>query len=144
MLKRRKFARYKFNHFKVQYFNIRPQQLFMSENVDRIQTRAKNANQHPGLGLLGPKRKRRTQVEMQKDREQEAEEKKAGDELRQKKMRSIASMEDDLTRKDHKANAGVALKRTVHLRPLKQVSQKITNHTTSVIPRTDCSQQGCW
>jgi hypothetical protein len=76
----------------------------MSEPPERLQTRAKNSAQHPGL--LIPKRKRRTKAQMVEDREREQAEKEALEENHQVKLRELASLEDDISQQDAMAASG--------------------------------------
>jgi hypothetical protein len=91
----------------------------MSEPPERVQTRAKNVNQHPGLVV--PKRKRRTQAEIRDDNEREKKERDEVQQQKEKQMRKLASLEDALKEKDLKANAGQAVKMTMRPR-MREVS----------------------
>jgi hypothetical protein len=77
----------------------------MSEPTSRIQTRAKNADQHPGYLV---KRKRRTQAQMQADREQAQKDLEEAEKLRESKLRLVASLEDGIAANDTQAQAGIA------------------------------------
>jgi capsule polysaccharide export protein KpsE/RkpR len=78
----------------------------MSEPLERIQTRTKNADQHPGLVVS--KRKRRTRVEMDEYREKEKQEAEAHRRAHEVKLRKIARLEDNLALKDLQAQEGTA------------------------------------
>jgi hypothetical protein len=77
--------------------------------LERPQTRAKNANQHPGLLV---KKKRRTQAEMKAAREQAMLEAEAAKQEKEKKLQDIAKLENAIAEKDRKDAEGVADKVT--------------------------------
>jgi hypothetical protein len=78
----------------------------MSGAPERIQTRPKNINQHPGLVIS--KRKRRTQAEMDEERAKENQEMEAKKRVHEGKLRRIADLEDDLAAKDLQAQEETA------------------------------------
>jgi len=73
------------------------------EPTTHIQTRPKNANQHPGLMV---KRRRRTQAEMKEARDQKNQEKDDLERLRQEKVRDLAALEEKIGKRDVQAIAG--------------------------------------
>jgi hypothetical protein len=99
----------------------------MSEPTSHIQTRAKNADQHPGYLV---KRKRRTQAQMQADREQAQKDLEEAEKLRESKLRLVASLEDGIAAKDTKAQAGIA---KIHPKPRPLTSRaKKTGHISNL------------
>jgi hypothetical protein len=77
----------------------------MSEPFERIQTHAKNADQHPGLVVT--KRKRRTPAQMDEDRNNEKKEREERAKLQEDKLRRIARLEDELSARDFQARQGI-------------------------------------
>jgi hypothetical protein len=88
----------------------------MSEPPERLQTRAKNSSQRPGL--LIPKRKRRTKAQMNEDREREQAEKEALEEKHQGKPRELASLEDRISQQDAVVASGTKTHIQVRPRPM--------------------------
>jgi hypothetical protein len=76
----------------------------MSEPRDRPQTRPTTALQHPGLAVA--KRKRRTKAEMEEVRRHEQKEKEDLEKVKVKKLRDLASLEDEISKQDAKESAG--------------------------------------
>jgi hypothetical protein len=71
----------------------------MSEQPSqRIATRTSNANKHPGEQI--PKRKRRTQAEMQEFRKSQEEAKEAKRIAQQEKIGRIATLENKMAEED--------------------------------------------
>lgn len=68
----------------------------MSQQPSRIQTRAKNSSEHPGAVLIVQKRKRRTKVEMEAARAEEAARKKAVEEEKNGRVQRIAALESQV------------------------------------------------
>ena len=88
----------------------------MSKPPERIQTRAKNATQHPGNAI--PKRKRRTKAEMIRDQEREQLEKDAAEKLKRGRLQSLASLEGKIAKEDAQAHTGFpGLQKKEGLRP---------------------------
>jgi hypothetical protein len=85
----------------------------------RIQTRTKNADQHPGLVVS--KRKRRTQAEMKEAREREQKKKDELEMLRREKVRDLAALETRISQKDVQTTAGA---HTVRPKPRAKVPKK--------------------
>jgi hypothetical protein len=97
----------------------------MSEPPERLQTRAKNSSQHPGL--LIPKRKRRTKAQMLEDREREQAEKDALEEKHHIKLRELASLEDDISQQDAAAASGTRTHVQVRPRPTPRLKNVCDN-----------------
>jgi len=72
----------------------------------RLQTRAKNVNQHPGDAI--PKRKRRTKAEMAQAREAEKLQSEAKKKEKEENLQAVAKVENKIAAKDKQAAAGVA------------------------------------
>jgi hypothetical protein len=81
----------------------------MSE-TPRLQTRAKNANQHPGDLLMIQKRKHCTNAEIAADNAKKEEDIREAERLKAKILTAIAQKEDAITEKDAKDRAGVSKK----------------------------------
>jgi hypothetical protein len=69
-----------------------------------LQTRAKNADQHPGLAV--PKQKRCTQAEMNEAREKQRLEAEAAKKDKEEKLLAVAKLEDAIAARDKLAAGG--------------------------------------
>jgi hypothetical protein len=93
---------------------------------NRVQTRPKNADQHPGLAI---KRKRRTQAEIARDQEIEQKKKEADEKLTERKLRAMATLEDRISANDDRARVGMADERP---RPRPRIANKPAKQTKPV------------
>jgi ABC-type uncharacterized transport system substrate-binding protein len=80
-----------------------------SADPSRLQTRAKNANQHPGDAIV--KRKRCNPKQMEEAREQERQQVEAMKKRREEHIQAAAEMEDEIAARDKQAAAGIATKK---------------------------------
>ena len=80
-----------------------------SADPSRLQTRAKNVNQHPGDAVV--KRKRRTAKQMEEAREQERQQAEAMKKVREEQILAAAKMEDEIAERDKQAAVGIATKK---------------------------------
>jgi hypothetical protein len=101
----------------------------------RLQTRTKNADQHPGLAV--PKRKRRTQAEMKEAREKEKVEADAAKKKKEEKLLAAAKLEDTIIAKDKRAAMGTADKQKKALpvgkpKHVQEVASKVVQKTSEV------------
>jgi hypothetical protein len=112
----------KFSSKSVAYLHHPPTMASPPSTPPRVQTRAKNADQHPGLAV--PKRKRRTKAEMEEDRNRKKIEKEAAEKAKQDKILAAARLENAIEANDKQAAAGIAdMKRVV---PIPKKAKKST------------------
>jgi hypothetical protein len=96
-----------------------------------------NANQHPGLVI--PKRKRRTKVEMDEERAIKKKEAEATEEAKRAKILAAAALETAIQVKDKQAAIGIADKKRAPTAVASQGNAKKTAKVRPdvVLPRLD-------
>ena len=98
-----------------------------SADPSRLQTRAKNANQHPGDAIV--KRKRRTKAEMEVAREQDRQIAEAAKKVKEEQIQAAAKMEDEIVARDKRAAGGIATKKVKA-----KVSTKTAKKAPALVP----------